>query len=149
MRVSKLSAHTGYLLRMVSNAVSHRFASTLAAEGVTVAEWAMLRVLYDSDAASPSCLSQSMGLTKGAISKLTDRLLAKGLVERTPDEEDRRKQSLSLSGVGRRKVPHLARIADANDAAFFAALSNEERGSLRGLLALLAQHHRLAAVPVD
>jgi hypothetical protein len=46
---------------MVSNAVSQGFARKLAAEDVTVAEW---------------------GLTRGAITKLAERLVAKGLVER-------------------------------------------------------------------
>ena len=43
--VSDLTAHTGYLLRMVSNAVSQEFARKVAGEGVTVAEWVMLRSL--------------------------------------------------------------------------------------------------------
>ena len=45
--VSDLAAHTGYWLRMVSNAVSQDFARKLADQGVTVAEWAVMRVLYD------------------------------------------------------------------------------------------------------
>ena len=56
--VSDLNAHTGYLLRMVSNAVSQEFARKVASEDVTVAEWVMLRSLYGSDAMAPSALSR-------------------------------------------------------------------------------------------
>ena len=76
---SDLTAHTGYWLRMVSNAVSQDFARKVADEGVTVAEWSFMRALYDADAMAPSALAEKMGMTKGAISKLADRLLGKGL----------------------------------------------------------------------
>ena len=78
--VSDLNAHTGYLLRMVSNAVSQEFSRKVASEDVTVAEWAMLRSLYGRDATAPSALADRMGMTKGAISKLAGRLLEKGLI---------------------------------------------------------------------
>ena len=46
---SDLTAHTGYWLRMVSNAVSQDFARKVADEGVTVAEWSFMRALYDAE----------------------------------------------------------------------------------------------------
>lgn len=147
--VSDLTAHTGYLLRMVSNVVSQEFARKVVGEGVTVAEWVMLRSLYGSDAIAPSALARKMGMTKGAISKLADRLLEKGLIERTGNTEDKRGHSLSLSAAGAKEVPVLARLADKNDAAFFTVLSHEDRDRLRGLLQALIDRHGLSAVPVD
>lgn len=147
--ISDLTAHIGYLLRTVSNTVSQEFARKVASEGVTVAEWAMLRSLYDSDAMSPSALAQKMGMTKGAISKLADRLLEKGLIERVGNPDDRRGHSLSLSAGGLRKVPLLAGLADENDAMFFAALTGEEQDELRRLLRALIDKHGLSAIPVD
>jgi hypothetical protein len=52
--VSGLQDHLGYWLRYVSNQVSHGFSLKLAAREVTVAEWVMLRELYDQDAMAPS-----------------------------------------------------------------------------------------------
>lgn len=147
--VSDLASHTGYLLRMVSNAVSQRFARKLAGEDVTVAEWAMLRSLYGGGAIAPSALAEKMGMTKGAISKLADRLHEKGLISRTGNPEDRRGHSLSLSTAGAMKVPLLAGFADDNDAAFFAVLSAEEHERLRGLLRTLIVKNGLSTVPVD
>src|SRR5687767_11613169 len=102
---SDLTAHTGYWLRMVSNAVSQDFARKIADEGVTVAEWSFMRTLYDADAMAPSALAEKMGMTKGAISKLADRLLGKGLITRADNPGDRRAHTLSLTGAGRSKVP--------------------------------------------
>lgn len=147
--VSGLAAHTGYLLRMVSNAVSQEFARKVAGEGVTVAEWVMLRSLYGDEAVAPSALARKMGMTRGAISKLADRLLGKGLIERTSNPDDRRGHSLSLSAAGAKKVPVLAHLADENDAAFFAVLSEEEQKALRALMHALIDKHGLSAMPVD
>lgn len=147
--ISDLTDHTGYLLRMVSNAVSLEFARKVAREGVTVAEWVMLRSLYGRQAIAPSALAEQMGMTKGAISKLANRLLAKGLIERAGNPEDRRGHSLALSSAGRKTVPVLARLADKNDAAFFTILSDEEHEELRVLLQSLIDKHGLSAMPVD
>jgi len=147
--LSDLTSHTGYLLRVVSNAVSQEFARKVAAEGVTVAEWVMMRSLYDGDAVAPSVLARKMGMTKGAISKLADRLLEKGLIERAGNPDDRRGHSLSLSAEGARKLPILAALADGNDAAFFAAMSPEQSARLRALLRGLIETHGLTAAPVD
>lgn len=147
--VSDLASHTGYLLRMVSNAVSQEFARKVAGEGVTVAEWAMLRSLYGSDAIAPSALARRMGMTKGAISKLADRLLEKGLLRRIGNPEDKRGHNLSLSAAGANKVPVLAGFADENDAAFFAHLSGRDQEQLRDLLHRLIHKHGLTVMPLD
>src|SRR5579871_5530340 len=104
-RVSELEDHLGYWLRHISNQVSHAFARKVEARGVTVAEWVMLRVLFGHDALAPSALAERMGMTRGAISKLTDRLAAKQLVLRTTDKDDRRYQALALTSAGRALVP--------------------------------------------
>src|SRR3546814_20591224 len=62
--ISDLNAHMGYLLRVASNAVSHEFARKIADEDVTVAEWSLMRVLYDADALAPTALADKMGMTK-------------------------------------------------------------------------------------
>jgi DNA-binding MarR family transcriptional regulator len=146
---SDLTAHTGYWLRMVSNAVSQDFARKVADEGVTVAEWSFMRALYDADAMAPSALAEKMGMTKGAISKLADRLLGKGLIARADNPGDRRAHTLSLTGAGRSKVPILAALADKNDAEYFGVLPTEEREMLHRLLRILADRRGLKTIPVD
>ena len=145
---SDLTAHTGYLLRVVSNAVSHAFARKLAGAGVTVAEWATMRTLYDG-ALAPSALAGTMGLTKGAISKLADRLLRKDLVTRTGNPNDKRTHSLTLTAKGRALVPVLAGLADANDAEYFGVLSAHDHETLVALLRALIEKQSLGDVPLD
>lgn len=147
MSVSSLTDHTGYWMRMVSNAVSHEFARKVAAEGVTVAEWVFLRALFDADGTAPTALADRMGMTRGAISKLADRLVAKGLATRA--RQGRRGQMLSLTRLGREKVPVLARLADENDNDFFGVLTRHERDALSRILTTLVERRELAAAPLD
>jgi DNA-binding MarR family transcriptional regulator len=146
---SNLTDHTGYWLRMVSNAVSQAFSRGIAGEGVTVAEWVFLRALYDGEPMTPTHLADRMGMTKGAISKLADRLIAKGLVTRTENETDKRAHSLSLSSAGRARIPALSALADENDRCFFEVLSLDEHRTLDRLLRALAERHSLSAAPVE
>lgn len=147
---ASLTAHTGYWLRMVSNAVSQEFARRVADEGVTVAEWSFMRTLYDdAEGVAPSVLAARMSMTRGAISKLADRLVDKTLVARTDSRDDKRAHSLSLTAAGRAKVPVLAGLADQNDAAFFGVLTTEEHATLRRILQALAERRGLRTTPVD
>ncbi len=146
---AELEAHLGYWLRMVSNAVSQGFARKVEAEGVTVAEWVVLRVLFDEDRIAPTVLAARIGMTKGAISKLADRLIEKGLVARDVNAEDKRAQILVLKPAGRKRVPRLAELADRNDVESFGALSPAERRELERLLRKIASDRALKDIPTD
>jgi DNA-binding MarR family transcriptional regulator len=146
---SDLHAHLGYWLRTVSNAVSRSFASRVEAEGVTVAEWAFLRVLYDIDGAAPTVLADRMGMTKGAISKLADRLVEKDLIEREPKPDSKRGQRLALKPAAKMLVPGLAELADRNDADFFGMLEPSERQTLEAILRKIVAAKELKNMPTD
>jgi DNA-binding MarR family transcriptional regulator len=144
-----LTDHLGYRLRSVSNHVSQAFARKVEAHGVTVAEWVMLRQLHDAEALAPSRLAERMGMTRGAISKLAERLVAKGLLARNADPRDARAQTLALTAKGRRLVPELAALADANDAEFFGHLAPRDRALLMSMLQDIVAQRGLTVPPVD
>jgi DNA-binding MarR family transcriptional regulator len=146
---SDLTAHLGFWLRTVSNHVSQAFAGKLAAKGVTVAEWVMMRALYGKDPMPPSRVANELGMTRGAITKLADRLINKSLVIRKADSDDGRAQTLALTSLGRRLLPDLAALADQNDAEFFGGLTRTERETLERLLKRLVEHAHMTAIPVE
>jgi DNA-binding MarR family transcriptional regulator len=147
--VPDLTAHVGFWLRMVSNHVSHAFAVKLADREVTVAEWSMMRALYGKMPTPPSRLADEMGLTRGAITRLADRLIAKSLIVREASMKDGRAQTLELTDRGAGLVPELAALADRNDAEFFGCLAADERDMLVRLLKRLAESGRMAAIPIE
>ena len=144
---SPLDAHLGYWLRFVSNHVSHAFSLKVAAHDVTVAEWVVLRELFDADVMMPSVLAERLGMTRGAISKLADRLAAKALIVRTAGADDLRTQTLELTDAGRALVPTLSSLADANDAAFFGHLDPASRATIEAAMKDIVRRHGLRTVP--
>lgn len=148
-QVSDLEAHLGYWLRFVSNAVSAEFARKVEGEGVTVSEWVAMRVLFDHDEMQPKDLAADMGMTKGPVSRLVERLLTKKLIMRRSSEADGRAQFVRLTASGRALVPKLAALADENDAACFAHFSEKEKQWLVEMMRKTVAAHGLSKIPVE
>ncbi len=146
---STLEDHAGYWLRYVSNHVSHAFARKVEAQGVTVAEWVLLREMLDAGALNPSQLADKVGMTRGAVSKLVERLCKKKMVIRSSSDGDRRYQTVELTATGKRLVPILAQLADENDREFFGHLTPEEKRGLVSQLQNIVRRHGWKVLPVD
>lgn len=98
---------------------------------------------------SPSAVAEMTSLTRGAVSKLIDRLLNKDLVTREESSNDRRFQELKLTASAIRLVPKLGHIADENDESFFSILTENEKKNLVKILIKIAEHHKLNTNPVE
>jgi DNA-binding MarR family transcriptional regulator len=144
-----LECHLGYWLRRVSNVVSGAFSRALQEKQTSVAEWVLLRELHERGKAAPGELADVLGLTRGAVSKIIDKLEAKEWVQTDAREGDNRYRLLSITRAGRRSLPVLAQIADQNDSAHFDCLSAKEKVVLRELLIKLAEHNRIHDVPTE
>ena len=149
MEVSELEKHVGYWLRFVSNHVSHAFMQKVESKGVTVAEWAVMREMLEAWPVNPSRLAERLGMTRGAISKLVERLCHKEFVARTASDGDRRYQSVALTAKGEKLVPKLAQLADENDREFFGHLAGEELANFIQLLKDVVHRHGWKDVPVS
>lgn len=146
---SALEDHAGYWLRYVSNHVSHALARKVEAQGVTVAEWVLLREMLNAGASNPSQLADGVGMTRGTVSKLVDRLSRKKLAVRSSSKGDRRYQTVELTAAGKRLVPILAQIADANDCEIFGHLKAEKRFWMVSLLQDIVRRHGWKELPID
>ena len=122
-----LEAHLGYWLRCLSNHVSLTFASRLEKHDVSVPQWVVLRVLYQKQPCSLNDLAAVVTVDKGALSRMVERLVKRGLVTRETPATNRRMVSLALTPAGNELVPRLAKEADENDATFFGSLSETQR----------------------
>jgi DNA-binding MarR family transcriptional regulator len=140
MPESRLTDYAGYWLRRLSDEVHHSFERQLAGHGVTAAQWNVLVTVYHGQATTTAEVARLIGIDAGAVSRLVDRLAAKGLMTRHADPASRRSLRLSLTGAGRGLVPVLIRIANDNDAAYFGVLPAREREALVRLLRQLLPH---------
>lgn len=124
---SGLDEHLGYWLRCLSNFVSHTFAERLEKRGVSVAQWVVLRTLYDREGVTLNEAAELAGVDKSSLSRMVERLVQKQWVTRS-EGRDRRSLGLALTATGKKIVQQAAKLADENDAAFFHALSARQRG---------------------
>ncbi len=85
-----------FILTNTQNAVGNYFKHRLAEYDLTPGQYNMLRVLHDVDSMTPSQLAVELHLDTSSITGMLGRLEAKGLLERTYNQEDRRSVSVSL-----------------------------------------------------
>jgi DNA-binding MarR family transcriptional regulator len=137
---SNLEDHLGYWLRCLSNFVSASFAERLAQHDVSVAQWVVLRTLYDSGAVTLNRAAELIGVDKSSLSRMAERLVKKSWLHRVAGR-DRRSVALSLTPAGRALVPKLARLADENDHSFFQPLSAHQRQEFLATIQLLLRAH--------
>jgi DNA-binding MarR family transcriptional regulator len=146
---SSLESHLGYWLRRVSNHVSGNFKSALQARSTSVAEWVVLSLVEERPGITPGELAESLELTRGAISKVIDKLEAKDWITGSTKADDNRVRCFNLTRKGSRALPPLRQIADTNDQAFFNVLQHDERATLQRLLIKLIESHKINSVPVQ
>ena len=146
---SSLEVHVGYWLRRVSNHVSSTFARALNAQHASVAEWVVLRTLTAGEQTTSSELAEALGRTRGAVSKILDKLEAKEWTRRLTSPHDNRVKLLSVTRRGHRILPQLAKIADDNDENAFGCLDVGERATLLRLLQKVADLHNIRDVPIE
>jgi len=72
----------------------------LAETGITEQQWRVLRVLEESDALDASNLAERACLLLPSLTRITQTMLEKGLVTRTADLTDRRRQKIKITKRG-------------------------------------------------
>ena len=137
MNPSELHDHVGYWLRCLSNLVSSTFAEKLASRDISVAQWVVLRTLYNKREVALNKAAAEVGVDKSSLSRMVERLVQKGLLIRA-EGSDRRSVGLTLTPAAMKLVPQLAKLADENDEGFFNSLSTQQReeflATIKGLL---------------
>ncbi|MFN7932512.1 MAG: MarR family transcriptional regulator [Bryobacteraceae bacterium] len=149
METNTLESHLGYWLRRVSNHVSGEFKRALHTRRTSVAEWVVLCQVEERPGITPGELAQALTLTRGAVSKVIDKLEAKRWITGATSPRDNRVRLYTITRHGARVLPELKQIADRNDEKFFSVLSQHERATLQRLLSTLIERHAIESVPVE
>ncbi|SHH45799.1 DNA-binding transcriptional regulator, MarR family [Jatrophihabitans endophyticus] len=114
-------------------------------------EWPVLQALAMEGrrgGSHPSRLADAAGVTASTMTHRLDRMVERGLVERSPDPENRTRTVVSLTRDGWELFRRAVLDVESDEAGVFAPLTDAERTTLAGLLekALAGQdtdhHHR-------
>ena len=103
----------GYLISKVRVEVYSHVDRELAPYDMTAAQFSIMAHLAYEIADSASALCSGMSYDPGAMTRMVDRLEAKGFVRRVREQEDRRKVRLELTREGRAAFPEMmARVVE-------------------------------------
>jgi len=119
----------GSLLHQVARDLATALDRQLAPFGVT-AQQAALLLHASRQQSSPSQLMTALGTDTAGMTKLTDRLEAKGLIERHQNPQDRRSILIALTDHGQALVPRLRPVFGRVTRQLFNGFSTHEIGVL-------------------
>lgn len=120
-----------------TNRLSQRLDRSLESECGIALAWfeVLLRLSRAEDAQlSMGALAEQVALTTGGITRLVDRMIRAGLLERRPCPTDRRVAFAGLTPAGRDKLEQAATVHVRDLREHFAAYSVEDRRTLDRLL---------------
>lgn len=127
----------GQLLHQVVLEMRRAIAARLAEHELTAVQWQPLWKLKIDPTTTAQQLARQMDVDAGAMTRMLDRLEAKGLIERVRSEADRRCIRLALTAAGEGVVQHVPYVlADVHNQ-FLRGFSEDEWLQLQGLLARL------------
>jgi DNA-binding MarR family transcriptional regulator len=116
-----LRSHVAYLLAEAEQAVNRGLAEALAADGMTVEQWRILRALSDGHGHSMGELALAVLMPHPTLTKAVDRLIDDALVYRRQDDADRRRVAVFLADRGQELLRRLDRQAEEHHRSIEAA----------------------------
>jgi DNA-binding MarR family transcriptional regulator len=117
--------------------VDQIFRQSLRPEGLTVIEWYILRALYERDGQHASELARAVGRAATSFTPNLDKLQKKGLIERRPDESDRRAVRIYLTGRARDLREDVLDSAEEIDRNMRKLFANGDFETFQDVLAML------------
>lgn len=135
----ELHNYVAFWVHRLSANILGRFERSLKVQNVTHSQWMVMNTLYCETANVPRELSDVIGIGAGAVSRVVDRLIAKGLLAKHPHPVDRRSVTLTLTPQGSAVMRNLIAIADEQDEAWQQLLTAKERRQLEKTLSKLLE----------
>ncbi|MEV0091001.1 MarR family winged helix-turn-helix transcriptional regulator [Streptomyces sp. NPDC050738] len=133
--LERITALPSWLLGRAS-ARGHRLvAEAFAQEGMRMAHHAVLTAVAALGPVSQAELGRTVKIDPKDMVAVVNELQQEGLVTRTPDPADRRKNAITVSAAGRRRLRRLEALGDAANDTLLAPLDAHEREQLTALLA--------------
>jgi DNA-binding MarR family transcriptional regulator len=124
----------GYLLRTTVSTLMRAAETAMRPHGLTSVQWAPLMIISRGGNPTAASLARDLNTDTGAMTRMLDRLEAKGLLQRTRSSTDRRVVELTLTEQGRELttlIPHHLAMVYNNHLAGF---TQEEFVTLKQML---------------
>ncbi|HZY00438.1 MAG TPA: MarR family transcriptional regulator [Dermatophilaceae bacterium] len=107
--------------RMLARDLAARFED----ENATLEQWRVMRALANAPGLSMGEIATELEIPQPTLTRVVDSLVDSALLYRTQSAEDRRKVSVHLSTLGRRKLTRLNALADAHEQSLTADIGEQ------------------------
>jgi DNA-binding MarR family transcriptional regulator len=131
--------YLGYLLGQANHALFKGFENEVRAAGLGSLEWRVLATLSDQPAMSIGQLAQEVLSQQPTVTKLVQRLEARGWVRLMNDPQDQRRTLVHITPAGQTKIGPLIAQSRAHEAIALKGLSKASIDRLKTQLRHLAQ----------
>jgi len=120
---------------------SHRLlADGFAAAGFRGYHYRLLAALEEFGPASQAALGRRTSIDRSDVVAALNELAGRGLIKRSPDPDDRRRNVITITPAGTEQLRTLDQILAGVQEKLLAPLSPADRTKLIGLLAQLLEH---------
>jgi DNA-binding MarR family transcriptional regulator len=134
-----LAGYTGFLMNWVGARSRDRFAEALLDRtGLHPREFGVLNMLARCPGITQQAIGEGAGVDPSTMVATLDALEQRGLAERRPHPEDRRKRAVYLTEKGEEARKEGRKVGQAVGREVFAPLTAEERKQLHALLRKLS-----------
>jgi len=138
----ELSEYLAYLLASAHRHMRIGLSQSISDEEFTEEHWRILSVLSDERGRSMGELAELVLLNGPALTKTIDRLVSRGVVQRSADVSDNRKVLVFISDIGLEVVARLKERVDAHHTSIEEALGPRKTSQLKRLLESFIEESR-------
>lgn len=137
----------GYLMRKTVTRLAQAVEREMEPNGLTNAQWVPLLKLFVGEVDTAAGLARECELDAGAMTRLLDRVEAKGLCSRQRSLQDRRVVRLQLTDEGREAALRIPAVLARIQNACLAGFTHEEWETLKGYLRRILDNAQALAAP--
>jgi MarR family transcriptional regulator, organic hydroperoxide resistance regulator len=131
-----------WLLSRVAHQLDQRLCAILEMEGLTLAQWRVLRRLSDGTGHAMTEVAHDAMLPPPTLTKAVDQLVSANLVQRRADLRDRRRVLIHLTARGRRLQQQLVGKLSPATGIFREVLDEADLALLTQLLQRILRAHQ-------
>ncbi len=140
-----VDSYLAALLAQASQLISTEFHEVVRAHGLSVSEWRVLASLAGGKPISIGQLAQVAVLKQPTVTRLLDRMEARGQVERLGHDGDRRVTLVRITAVGGRTVAKLIALAREHEQRVLEPFGLTRAEELKTTLRRIIELHRTSA----
>jgi DNA-binding MarR family transcriptional regulator len=130
------------LLAQAHDVISGEFHRIVTAQGFTVSEWRVLATLAGAEPISVGALARTTVLKQPTLTRVLDRMQARGQVRRVAHESDRRITLVAITPVGSKVVAGLIELARDHERRVLEPFGLARSADLKATLRQMIEWHR-------